>query len=115
MSRGWKGGAAAARALLERAPIDSLFCANDLIACGAMDAARGRGLSCPGDIRIIGFDNIEQASWPTYALTTVDQQINVLVTMVMRAVMNGAATERHQLIEARLIERGSTASVSQGS
>jgi DNA-binding LacI/PurR family transcriptional regulator len=107
----YQGGAAATRALLDRAPIDALFCANDLIACGAMDAARGRGLSCPSDIRIIGFDNIEQAGWPTYALTTFDQQINVLATMVMRAVTDGAAADRHQLIEARLIERSSTASV----
>lgn len=103
-----ESGFAAAAALFEQGPIDALFCANDLVACGAIDAARARALSCPADVQIVGFDNIEQADWPTYSLTTFDQQIDMLVERVMRAVSDGARTGREQLIPARLIERTST-------
>jgi DNA-binding LacI/PurR family transcriptional regulator len=106
-----QGGSAAANALLDAGEIDALFCANDLLACGAMDAARARGLICPRNIKIIGFDNIEQAAWPTYALTTFDQQIDLLVTMVIRAITDGPATPRTQLIDARLIHRISASAI----
>lgn len=104
-----QGGFDAASELIGWRNVDALFCANDLIACGAMDAARALGLSCPQDLRIIGFDNIEQAAWPTYALTTFDQQVDALVAMVMRVVTAGPAAGRMKLLEAKLIERRSTA------
>lgn len=55
----------AARELLsqERAP-DGVFCVTDPIACGFIDAARHEfGLCIPENICVIGFDDIEQASW----------------------------------------------------
>lgn len=105
----YKGGFDAAREVFARGAIDALFCANDLIACGAMDAARALGLSCPRDLRIVGFDNIDQSGWPTYALSTFDQQIDALVALVVRAVTTTLPAHRVQLVRAKLIERGSTA------
>ncbi|HZA73068.1 MAG TPA: LacI family DNA-binding transcriptional regulator [Propionibacteriaceae bacterium] len=50
---------------------DAVFCANDLMAIGALDAARELGLRVPDDVRIVGFDDIEAASLVSPALTTI--------------------------------------------
>lgn len=50
---------------------DAVFCANDLMAIGAMDVIRAAQLVIPHDIAIMGFDDIDAASLVTPALTTV--------------------------------------------
>ena len=66
------GGEKAMRELLarERRP-RAVFCANDLMAIGAMDAAREAGLRVPRDVALMGYDDIEAASLVTPALSTV--------------------------------------------
>ncbi|MGN6446071.1 LacI family DNA-binding transcriptional regulator [Amnibacterium sp.] len=66
------GGFAAATALLrlDQRP-RAVLCANDLIAIGVLDAARALELSVPGDVAVIGFDDIETADLVTPRLTTV--------------------------------------------
>jgi DNA-binding LacI/PurR family transcriptional regulator len=102
------GGAAAARELLAGGPVDALFCVNDVVACGAIDAARAMGLAVPGDLRVVGFDDIEQAGWPAYALTTFDQRLDELIAMVMEALPGDPAIARERLLAAPLVERAST-------
>lgn len=51
----------------------AIFAANDLMAIGAMKAAREKGVSVPGDMSIIGYDDIDMASLCTPQLTTVKQ------------------------------------------
>ena len=59
-----------------RGHVDAVVCANDPMAIGAMDAARGKhGLDVPRDVSIAGFDGIEPASWGSYALTTIRQPV----------------------------------------
>lgn len=50
---------------------DAVFCANDLMAIGALDALRSLGLATPTDVRLVGFDDIEAASLVSPALTTI--------------------------------------------
>jgi LacI family transcriptional regulator len=50
---------------------DAVFCANDLTAIGAMDALRELGLSVPGDVAVVGFDDVDAATIVSPALTTV--------------------------------------------
>lgn len=66
------GGARAMSRLLglRQAP-DAVLCTNDVVALGALDGARARGLSVPGEVAVMGFDDIEIASLLTPALTTV--------------------------------------------
>ncbi|WP_409306686.1 substrate-binding domain-containing protein [Pectobacterium sp. B1J-3] len=73
----YQTGVIAARELLKReSRPDGVFCVTDLIACGFIDAARHEfGLKIPEDISIIGFDDIEQASWLSYQLTTFTQPL----------------------------------------
>ncbi|MDA0989264.1 MAG: substrate-binding domain-containing protein [Verrucomicrobia bacterium] len=56
--------------------IDGLFCATDLLALGAIDGLRiDFGLRIPEQIQVVGFDDIEQASWGAYDLTTIRQDL----------------------------------------
>lgn len=50
---------------------DAVFCANDLTAIGALDVARELGLSVPDDIAVVGFDDVDAATFVSPALTTI--------------------------------------------
>ena len=70
----FKSGYEAMQRLLDMPqPPTGIFCASDLLACGAIAAARERGVYIPEDISIIGFDNIEVAAYVVPSLTTVRQ------------------------------------------
>ena len=66
------GGRAAALDLLQRMPaIDGIFCFNDLTALGVLQACREAGRSVPGQVAVIGADDIQMASLITPRLTTL--------------------------------------------
>ncbi|WP_444666297.1 LacI family DNA-binding transcriptional regulator [Cereibacter changlensis] len=70
----YAGGRQAAEALLSAAdPPDALFCVNDLMAFGALDVAQRRGIDVPGALQVIGFDDIPEAAWEAYRLTSFRQ------------------------------------------
>ena len=52
---------------------DGVFCHNDLVAIGAMKATLDAGLSIPGDIAFVGFDNVSYCKYLQIPLTSVDQ------------------------------------------
>ncbi len=67
-------GKRAMKALIDRGvAFDAVFAASDLLAIGAIQALSEAGLSVPGDVSVIGFDDIPMASFATPALTTVSQ------------------------------------------
>ncbi len=69
-------GYAGASALLDLPfPPTAIFASNDVMAMGAMDAVRNRGLRIPDDVSIVGFDDIPQASLIRPAMTTVNQPL----------------------------------------
>jgi DNA-binding LacI/PurR family transcriptional regulator len=56
---------------------DAVFCVNDATAFGLIDAARQEfGLRVPEDVSVIGFDNVMQAGWLSYQLTTFDHPVD---------------------------------------
>ncbi len=58
---------------------DALFCGSDQIARGALDALREMGLSVPGDVAVVGFDNWEvMTSGARPPLTSVDMNLDAL-------------------------------------
>ena len=72
---------------------DALICANDLMAIGAVDAARDEfGLAIPDDLSIVGFDGVGPAAWPSYRLTTIRQPVRRMtqatVTMLLERMEN---------------------------
>ena len=67
-----EGGREAMRRLMALPlPPDAVFCANDLMAIGAMDVLHELGLSIPQDVALAGFDDIDAATLVRPALTTV--------------------------------------------
>lgn len=69
------GRDAAKRLILQGERPDAIFCANDIMAIGALDGLRlDLGLRVPEDISLIGFDDIPMAGWSGIELTTVRQQ-----------------------------------------
>lgn len=89
--------------------ITAVFAAGDLLAIGAMAAARAMGLRVPGDLSIIGFDDIEEARGLEPPLTTVHVPI---VELARRAtamlVAHADRRERPRVIElpSHIVERG---------
>lgn len=72
---------AATRALFNRSERpDAVFVATDHMAFAVMDVLRYEfGLSIPQDVSVIGYDDVEIASWPSYDLTTVQQPLDQMV------------------------------------
>ncbi len=110
----YKHGYGAALQLLQ-APDrpEALFCANDILALGAMDAARREcGLRVPEDLSIIGFDDIELASWPAYDLTTirqpVDRMIASAIDLAIRLSRDRSEEPSAERLPGQLIERSTT-------
>jgi DNA-binding LacI/PurR family transcriptional regulator len=90
---------------------DAIFCANDISALGAVDAARQRlGLRVPEDVSIVGFDDIPPAAWPSHDLTTVRQRINLMVDeavdILLARIDDPALPVTTRLIPGDFIARG---------
>ncbi|HMD82012.1 MAG TPA: substrate-binding domain-containing protein, partial [Anaerolineales bacterium] len=67
-------GAAAVVELMKTYPeMDAIFVANDQMAIGAMQIIKERGLQIPGDIAMIGYDNIAESAFSSPPLTTIAQ------------------------------------------
>jgi LacI family transcriptional regulator len=93
---------------------DALLCANDLIALGALDALRARGLAVPGDVAVVGMDDTDLAavSWPP--LTSVSlgsaERGRRAARLLLDRLDGGAdaADARVITVHPRLIVRAST-------
>lgn len=88
---------------------DGIFCATDLIACGVIDAARERfRLRVPEDVSVIGFDDIEQASWESYNLTTFRQPVPEIAEAAVTYLAHpSAGTPKTVTLASQVIWRGS--------
>lgn len=108
-----EGGRMAMRSLLDLSdPPDAVFCVNDLLALGALDAACEMGCPVPQKCWIVGFDDVEMASWSTLSLTTVRQPVRTLVEDGIRLLidrLDNPAREAEQIVHpVDLMIRGST-------
>jgi DNA-binding LacI/PurR family transcriptional regulator len=90
---------------------DALFCANDIMAIGAIDCARDLSLSLPDDVSIIGFDDVPMAAWSAYRLTTIRQPVNQMIDATMdllnALLQNDTTQPAVTLLPGSLIRRGS--------
>jgi len=100
-------------AILEEDSLPSaFFIANDIMALGAIDALRKNAINIPEDTLVIGFDNIDMASWPAYDLTTWEQPIEEMVektvAYLMKEVLNYTGLAQNVEIDGSFIERKTT-------
>lgn len=99
--------------LAHQEPPTAVFCGDDLLALGVYEAAREAGLRVPADLSVVGFDDLEFASWSGPALTTVRQPLVEMGVSAAELVLDLAAgvEPRHRRVElpTSLIVRSSTA------
>jgi len=93
---------------------DAILAANDVSAFGAIDALRHElGLAVPADVAVVGFDDIEQAGWKSYNLTTVRidlaERTRALVRLILRRLKNPGLPAMTETIRTRLVVRGTVA------
>ena len=107
-------GARACEQLLRVKPrVTAIVAANDRLAIGCYDALRAHGLSCPGDVSVIGFNDMAFTDRLSPPLTTVrvpQREIGSVAAELLLAELNDDAREPEQiLLEPELIVRASTA------
>ena len=98
--------------LLKFRDFTAVFTGNDQMALGFMHACNELGLSVPGDISVVGFDDIPEAAhfWPP--LTTVRQnfaEVGRRAISLLLAELNGTVEREHLSVPAELIVRQTTA------
>ena len=105
-------GYLAGRELVNRHDFTAVFCSSDLMALGLLHAFREGGVRVPGDVSVIGFDDVPEAAhyWPP--LTTIRQDFaevgrRAVAPHPVRAGRRGA-TSRHPPIRPQLVLRSST-------
>ena len=106
---GYRGAAS----LLEDPGCTAVFCANDEMAIGLMHAAQDAGRSVPGDLSVVGFDDIPLAGDVTPPLTTVHQDFTEMgracITRLATMIATDESDTATQLIPTSLVVRASTA------
>jgi DNA-binding LacI/PurR family transcriptional regulator len=68
---------------------DAVFVASDHMAFATMDTLRFElGLRVPEDVSVVGFDNVPQAAWNSYQLTTVEQPVEAMIEATVSLLQN---------------------------
>ena len=108
-----ESGARLAAELVATQPPTAIFCFSDDMAFGAMHALRQASLDCPGDVSIVGFDDIRLAQFGTPPLTTIRQPMREIARKTVElllGIMERGVTERINLTLGHdLVVRASTA------
>jgi DNA-binding LacI/PurR family transcriptional regulator len=92
--------------------ITAVFIANDRMALGFLHAMRQRGISIPGQLSVIGFDDLEESQYAYPPLTTVRQDFRALGERAMQLLLleiKGNAYKKLDRLIPELVVRGSTA------
>lgn len=83
----YDAGRAEMARLLTQGPADAYFCGDDLLAVGALSAIQEAGLSVPGDIGLIGLNDMEMARWQIIGLTTIRQPVAQIIDAAIDLVV----------------------------
>jgi DNA-binding LacI/PurR family transcriptional regulator len=100
--------------LLRFRDFTAVFAGNDQMALGFIHACRDMGLQVPGDISIVGFDDIPEAAHFSPPLTTVRQnfaEVGRRAISRLLAELSGAEDQHAEIIPAELVVRETTAKV----
>jgi DNA-binding LacI/PurR family transcriptional regulator len=105
-------GRVAMQALLARVPdLDAVFAANDLMAIGAQQVLREAGRDVPGDVAVVGFDDIDAAAHAAPPLTTVAQDIDAMgrrLAELLLLQLAGDTPPQREVLPTALVIRSST-------
>jgi DNA-binding LacI/PurR family transcriptional regulator len=103
---------AAARLLDAGAEFTAIFAQSDLLAIGAMRELRARGFAVPGDVSVVGFDDLSMAQWETFRLTTVHQPLaemaRAAVDLLTERLREPERSVRKLVFPSKLVVRDTT-------
>ncbi|MDN3497060.1 LacI family DNA-binding transcriptional regulator [Planococcus sp. APC 4015] len=104
------GDEATASLLAMDEPPTVIFCGNDVVAYGALNAARRAGVAVPGGVSIIGFDDLPAASWPIIELSTIAYDFVAMAReaagLITRRIEQPHAPIDHIEFATTFVERG---------
>ena len=107
----YDAGHAAMVRLLGGTPAEAYFCGDDVLSIGALSAVRQAGLSVPGDIGILGLNDMEMARWALVNLTTIRQPIPQIIAasldLIVAQIADPARSPEARIFPCDLVERGS--------
>lgn len=91
----------------------AIYCTTDLVAFGALSAARHLGLRVPDQVSIIGYNDLSMAGWPVFDLTTVNADFPGMVQQTVRFLIDRLQGEadlpaRESVHPTRLVIRSTT-------
>jgi len=91
----------------------AIFAASDVLATGVLEAARAADVDVPGDLSVVGFDDIRFARYMEPPLTTVSQPMRAIgegtVRLLLAILSDGTVTPDSVTLPHTLVTRGSTA------
>jgi LacI family transcriptional regulator len=110
-----EAGRSAASQLFDRAPAErptAIFCANDLIALGALQELTTRGIQVPDEVAIVGYDDIDFAAAAAVPLSSIrqprDQLGRAAAGLLLEEVHDTGHKHRHIIFEPELVVRESS-------
>ena len=97
----------------------AVFAANDVIAFGALDAARRLRVRVPEELSVVGFDDIDMASWEGFNLTTARQPLAEMARTAARLLLERIESDeplapRRRVFPVKLVHRSTLAAVPTG-
>ena len=106
-----EAGREAVERLIARTRPDAIFCANDLLALGALSALRSAGLDVPRDVALVGMDNTNLSAVTSPPLTTVDlgsaERARIAAELLLARIDHPGRRTRIVGVEPRLVVRDS--------
>ncbi len=89
---------------------EAYFCGDDVLSIGVMSALQEAGLSVPGDVGIIGLNDMEIAGWQNINLTTIHQPIadiiNASIDLMVEMLETPGGAPKARLFDCHVVERG---------
>jgi DNA-binding LacI/PurR family transcriptional regulator len=102
-------GRAAMQRLVAGSPAEAYFCGDDLLAVGALSAIQDAGLTVPGDIGLIGLNDMEMSRWQNIGLTTIRQPVAEIIDaateLVVATIEDPERPPETRLFPCRVVER----------
>lgn len=94
---------------LDAGPAEAYFCGDDVLSIGALSAVRERGLTVPGDVGLLGVNDMEIAGWQMIGLTTIRQPMREIVQASIELMVGKLSAPDHaprvQIFPCTVIER----------